>query len=815
MSGSITSPSVLVIEPAGDRQLDLPLTIGGPGMRVVVPDMAVGEFARIESRSGELRVIAAGTSRLMLNAQPVPNGGERAMRAGDVLAIATTRLLLRQPAGGSSALEVRHLAGNDTLAPLVAAIATAQDADSSDAEIVALDFDGSHEHVAAARPEANTALLMRRQSLWLWCAVLLALLFVAGLAVLSRLQSVQLKLSPADTRVRADGLIYWQSGSSISVWPGRRRLSATRSGYQSLTRTIDVGAQVANPVEMNLQKLPGILDIDTAGVAAIILIDGAEAGRAPGRLTVPAGRHTMLLRADRYLDAIVAVDVLGMQQRQRIALRLAPSWGRLTVNSMNAGAMLSVNDAAPVALPTSVELPAGVHRLRIAAPGAHDWMSSVLVKPGETTGVGPIVLGAPDAQLSVRSEPAGANISVAGLWRGRAPLRLALPAGARYEVLVAQTGYQSATRVVDAIAGNQLTVDARLTPILVRLSVSGQPADAEIVVDGQPRGRSPASLQLLAGDHHVEVHAPGMQLWSGDVTLAAGAARVLEYRLIPLGRPAGWTAPAATLTAKGGPALALINGGVFTMGSARREQGRRPNEGQVRVTLSRPFYLGIHEVTNAQFHRFKSEHNSGIVDQHSVDLDSQAVTNVTWEQAVEYCNWLSAQEGLPAAYESKDGSWQLHRPANNGYRLPTAAEWEFAARMSSGAPRRYEWGDDLPVPAGVGNIAGVEVAKLVDPVLPGYRDEYVSVAPVGKFPPNGFGLYDMTGNVSEWTNDAYLSYVDSTPVTDPLGPASTGRHTVRGSSWRSASISELRLSWREGATEPSQDLGFRVARYAE
>ena len=99
--------------------------------------------------------------------------------------------------------------------------------------------------------------------------------------------------------------------------------------------------------------------------------------------------------------------------------------------------------------------------------------------------------------------------------------------------------------------------------------------------------------------------------------------------------------------------------------------------------------------------------------------------------------------------------------------------------------------------------------------LPGYRDDYLTVAPVGKFTPNAFGLHDMAGNVSEWVNDFYLSFVDSTATTDPLGPQQSGRHVIRGGNWKSTSVSELRLAWRDSADGPEQTIGFRMARYAE
>ena len=164
----------------------------------------------------------------------------------------------------------------------------------------------------------------------------------------------------------------------------------------------------------------------------------------------------------------------------------------------------------------------------------------------------------------------------------------------------------------------------------------------------------------------------------------------------------------------------------------------------------------------------------------------------------------------------RDGKYFLKHPVSAGYRLPTEAEWEYAARyVSPGQTRRFAWGDSLPVEPEVGNIAGAEAKALLNVSLEGYRDDYPAVAPVGKFKPTPLGLHDMGGNVSEWVNDYYLSFVDSAPVTDPLGPEKATHHVVRGANWKSATVAELRLAWRDSGDEGSETIGFRLARYAE
>jgi formylglycine-generating enzyme required for sulfatase activity len=128
---------------------------------------------------------------------------------------------------------------------------------------------------------------------------------------------------------------------------------------------------------------------------------------------------------------------------------------------------------------------------------------------------------------------------------------------------------------------------------------------------------------------------------------------------------------------------------------------------------------------------------------------------------------------------------------------------------------RFPWGDSLPIVPQVGNIAGAEAKGILESDLEGYKDDYPVVAPVGKFQPTPLGLHDMGGNVSEWVNDFYLSFVDTAPATDPLGPDQAARHVVRGANWRSANVAELRYAYRDSADEMSQTIGFRIARYAE
>jgi formylglycine-generating enzyme required for sulfatase activity len=252
------------------------------------------------------------------------------------------------------------------------------------------------------------------------------------------------------------------------------------------------------------------------------------------------------------------------------------------------------------------------------------------------------------------------------------------------------------------------------------------------------------------------------------------------------------------------------------MGSPRREAGRRANEAQRPVRLERRFYLSPHEVTNAEFRQFRPSHRSGYVVQSTLELDRQPVVNVSWQDAAAYANWLSAQDGLEPAYVQQGGRLVPVVPATNGYRMPTEAEWEWVARWSGGAPRKYPWGDALPVPPGAGNFADRTAQPLVAQVLADYDDGHAATAPVGSFAANPLGFHDMGGNVAEWTHDLYTVQPPATAVAvDPAAGGAGAVHVIRGSSWQHSGVTELRSAYRDYGDGKRNDLGFRIARYAQ
>ena len=253
------------------------------------------------------------------------------------------------------------------------------------------------------------------------------------------------------------------------------------------------------------------------------------------------------------------------------------------------------------------------------------------------------------------------------------------------------------------------------------------------------------------------------------------------------------------------------------IGSLRGETGRYRNEIRREVIFRRPFSIAERQVTNAEFRQFRPEHNSGRFQTVNLNGDPLPAVNLTWEDAVRYCNWLSRREGLPEAYVWNPDTerMELVTPHNTGYRLPTEAEWERTARAGA-EERLFPWGNGFPPPDSAGNLAGEESESLLPRFIRGYRARHAGPGPAAEEPPTAFGIRGLSGNVSEWVHDGYeIPGTPREPFIDPVGPSGRPFYVIKGGSWRDFAPADLRNARRRFGNNPQPDVGFRVARWLE
>ena len=269
--------------------------------------------------------------------------------------------------------------------------------------------------------------------------------------------------------------------------------------------------------------------------------------------------------------------------------------------------------------------------------------------------------------------------------------------------------------------------------------------------------------------------------------------------------------------------MVRIDPGKFMMGSPDDEVGRQGNEGPLHeVEITKPFYMGVHEVTRGQFRAFvdatgyKTDAEADGKGGEGFDAalnryaggykpmfswrfvgfdqtDDHPVINVSWNDAVAFCAWLSQKEG-----KSVD--------------LPREAEWEYSCRAGSRA--RFISGDSEQSVDGFANVRdrNLQIVLRDNIAIFDIDDRYPFTAPVGRFKPNAWGLYDMLGNAFEWCKDfADINYYKYSPRADPPGPAQGNSHIARGASFNTPPNGS-RVAFRRGHPANSRSFagGFRI-----
>lgn len=247
-----------------------------------------------------------------------------------------------------------------------------------------------------------------------------------------------------------------------------------------------------------------------------------------------------------------------------------------------------------------------------------------------------------------------------------------------------------------------------------------------------------------------------------------------------------------------GMEFAFIKGGCFRMGdiSGDGESNERP----VHEVCLRDFFIGKYEVTNGQYRLFKPSYSSGNHEGADLNDDKQPVVSVNYrDEAVAFARWLEGKSGRK-------------------YRLPTEAEWEYAAR--AGAAAQNPWGNISPKACGYANVLDMTSKRAFSAYGPDNHkcnDGYQVSAPVGSFQPNAYGLYDMMGNVWEWTGDWYdNNYYAKSPANNPQGPPSGWARVIRGGAWNAGS-GVVRVSKRSYVDQGFRlnNLGFRLVAPAQ
>ena len=372
------------------------------------------------------------------------------------------------------------------------------------------------------------------------------------------------------------------------------------------------------------------------------------------------------------------------------------------------------------------------------------------------------------AQLVVATSP-NAEVYLDGELKGRANAQGELAMKTKlgvHTLKVSQAGKKDFEQNLTLAVRQATRIEARLVdaPGSIRLRTL---AGASISLDGTSRGKAEVSGDLVLanlppGPHELRVSAPHKKESRQSVRVLGGQESRLEVTLEDIGPGTVRENP------KDGLNYVWIPPGTFLMGCSPGDtectDDEKPSH---RVTLRKDFWIGQTEVTVAAYKRFAAATGRQMPDAPTLNRgwanDSVPIVGVTWDEARQYCRWA-------------------------GGRLPTEAEWEYAAR---------------------GGSTGARYGSL-DEVAWYIANSGSQMHPAGERRANGFGLYDMLGNLWEWVNDGYdQSYYQNSLSQDPMGPTSGSLRVLRGGSWGSESR-YVRVS-RRGRFDPGyRDLNFGI-----
>ena len=427
----------------------------------------------------------------------------------------------------------------------------------------------------------------------------------------------------------------------------------------------------------------------------------------------------------------------------------------------------------------SVYLPQGQHSYRVEAAGYAPEQQTVTL--GDETLVRSVTLQSVLARVTVSCPTTGARIFVNGQQRGTTPWSGSLAAG-NYKMEARLDGYHSQQQTVTIAerSNEQITLPA-LVAITGNLNVNYRPVGAEVWMDGKQLGATPNVFRgVIVGSHSVEVRKAGYETLKQSVTIAEGQTAQLSGTLTASASLQSATSSSSssvssaaveTITVNGVSFnMVRVDGGTFTMGGTS-EQGSDAGVDEKpahQVTLS-TYSIGETEVTQALWQAVMGSNPSDFKG------DNLPVEQVSWDDCQTFISKLNTATG-------------------KRFRLPTEAEWEYAARGGSKS-RGYKYSGSNTI----GDVAWFHYNS-------GRKTHNVKTKQ-----PNELGLYDMSGNVEEWCQDWYDSY-SSGSKTNPTGPSSGSYRVHRGACWNN--YARFCRSSHRGSLPPSiriHFLGLRLA----
>jgi formylglycine-generating enzyme required for sulfatase activity len=639
-------------------------------------------------------------------------------------------------------------------------------------------------------------------------------LVVAGFSLVSLFaytSGTAIKVLPADAektaQVRVTGGLSIAISNVVYGLSDTSRIAVSAQGFQEEVRDLTDKEKGGNIV-VELREIPGHLVIRTSPP-----FDGTRWKMNGQRIAIAAGFEqkmasgTYSLEIDSPFYEIEKRSVqIARAERKEITIPFRRVEGELKVNSTPPGSPVSLDDNNVGKTPLTLKVGGGKHQIKILNKGFQTIDDTLEITNSEKKVTRNYRLLRQVATLDFKLSPAGGTLLLNGKKINAVTshnVRINVDNSIRYSL----DGFYPKSRVVKLSAVKAKTIVIKLASEIGKVNISSSPS-AEIFINKRPSGSTPTTLNLIAKKQSIQLRKAGYRTITKNIVPSSKRPIIIRETLQTEAAARLSEAP-QKYTNSVGISLQLFRPTKFTMGAPRHQRGQRANEFIRNIELKKPFYASQYEITNAQYQKFKKSH--------SIKAGTELpATSMSWAEAAAFSSWLSKKEGLVPFYHLENGRLRKVNKSANGYRLLSEAEWEWLARRASRQSLTvFPWGNDSVVPNKAGNIADETARGLVPFYIPNYSDGFPEKAAVGSFPAEKSGLFDLTGNVSEWVHDFYSLQPPraNTVEVNPLGPRFGDVHVIKGSSSRSGTRTTLRAAYRDGLAGRRDDVGFRIGRY--
>ena len=601
-------------------------------------------------------------------------------------------------------------------------------------------------------------------------------------------------------------------GTTIWVLNRQLTLEVASPGFAKQTVTASDASFERGVIDVILQELPATVNASTTPSVEgtkWYLNDVLTSADSVFYTDLTPGTYT--LRAEHPDFAAVSTQLTAERGKSHVInLEFETFEKQITVTSNPSGAAVELNSNAIGQTPLTASIRGGIHTIGVSADNYQSITETLRVTITDEHIERHYELNEAAVALKLTLKPQGGQFALNGQVQSPSSLgSIRLPVGSKHTASYSHQGFitKELQFVINSSSAKNITLD--LDPEYGKVTIQSLP-NANVAVNNQVAGRTPLELNLQTVSQTITLSEEGYVAQNQTVVPDPTKQTLVSVELASEKQHRIANAKGQYQNSIGMEMKLFDRPDSFAMGSPRGEKDRRVNEFERTVQLSRPFYAGLHEVTLDQF-MLASNPN------HSSSGSRLPATGMSWNDAAKFCNWLSKKEELQPVYEFS-GDFHIRSNAKaDGYRLLTEAEWEWLARKANRRKTSiFPWGDKYQVPPDAGNLADESAKSSVSLYIPNYRDGQSRLAETGLYPAESSGLHDLTGNAKEWTHDPYvLIPPDSDGTqTNPFDNSGQSRsHVIKGSSWRSASVSELRAAWRDGESSSADDVGFRVARY--